>query len=301
MTDRILNPVGSEANNDRGARFEDQLSLMGKDLGWRLCCRNVDIFVEHNGQSQSKGVDILWAIANPITGEDDGLIHEAKVHGEQRPGNIAAEATTLHGKIDRINKSPLRSLPQTRTIRTVRSGLLSHRTNDYVPSKSATALGECGARPGSRGIKPRWIGFTGPDRLNALADAVLLTGKAESFYWPSNGRRPGTWSPCAPPRQVAHGMLVYRVDNEVVLWTADTLTHLDAEAYAQMAWHHDLSFDRVICSFLSPDDWAIERDGWRHVAEQYRGRRHGRLPDDAEPRDLSLSRLNRFDDLWPAT
>jgi hypothetical protein len=77
------------------------------------------------------------------------------------------------------------------------------------------------------------------------------------------------------------------------------LSHLDAEAYAEIGWRYELSFDRVVCSYLTDDVWQTLRDSWRHVADLHRDRPFGRLPDRVDARDLSCARMTSFDDLWP--
>src|SRR4051812_43910077 len=100
MFDRAFDPTGPEANNARAEAFENRLVAMGETLGWVTICRNIDVFVKHNGQSQGRGVDVLWSIANPRTEQREGCVGEAKVHGQQAgQATLQSELQTLHDKV----------------------------------------------------------------------------------------------------------------------------------------------------------------------------------------------------------
>jgi hypothetical protein len=60
--------LGREANNQLAGEFENQVVAMCGALGWLVICRNVDAFVKHQGQSQSRGFDVLVAVTDPQYG-----------------------------------------------------------------------------------------------------------------------------------------------------------------------------------------------------------------------------------------
>src|SRR5207248_1114445 len=97
--------LGREASNELASHFEDQLASMCDDLGWHVICRNIDAFVRHQGQSQSRGFDVLAAIRDPQQNRREGCVLEAKRHEAPAYADAAAEAQTLHDKIARLNAS----------------------------------------------------------------------------------------------------------------------------------------------------------------------------------------------------
>lgn len=98
--------LGREANNELAGEFEDQVVAMCGALGWRVICRNIDAFVKHQGQSQSRGFDVLAVVADPQYARRDGIVLEAKRHEEPAYAQASDEAQTLHDKIARLNATP---------------------------------------------------------------------------------------------------------------------------------------------------------------------------------------------------
>ncbi len=99
-TSELFDERGPEANNRRAAQFESQVVGMSKTLGWTTVCHNVDVFIKDEGSNPSRGIDVLWGLENPQTGEKDGIFGEAKVHKKQAPlSTLQDEVQTVHDKM----------------------------------------------------------------------------------------------------------------------------------------------------------------------------------------------------------
>lgn len=304
MSDLTFDATGPEANNQRAAAFEDRLVAMGDTLGWATICRNVDVFIRNNGQSYGRGVDVLWAIQNPLTEQREGCIGEAKVHGAQAAlSTVQDELQTLHDKVQRFNgqRTFWNNAYIAASLDTLRWGLLAHRTANFDAAKARHQLRNVELRERQRGPNAPAMFFCGPDVLEALADCLAVAGMPKRFYWPGNSSYDGEWARACPPAQLAAGLLAYEAENgEHVLWLRDTLTDKDPDALAQIARAWRLNLNRVVASELDEDTWRTVAAGWASTAERVADRRHGHLPETVMARDLSYARLNRFEETWPA-
>lgn len=302
MSDELFHDAGPEGRGQRGTAFEDQLVGMGDTLGWTKVCRNVDIFIKGK-PGASRGVDVLWSLRNPQTDRKEGWIQEAKCHETPAPAALGEEIQTLHDKITRFQgMETFRSHPEIQNhVEHLVGGMVAHHSNGFDPAKAQEALLNLEVRNKQRGMDPVEILFYGPDSLEGLADVFRRRGQPAAYHWPLTARHDGAWSDACPPRQVAAGLLAYRtVDGQVVLWLRDDLTHHDIPAVSAIAHAWGINVDAVVCSFLDRDQRRLIRDAWTRASENSRDRRHGHLPDEVDPRDLGLDRMNNFDDQWPA-
>jgi hypothetical protein len=299
MNDSILGDAGPEGRNQRGAAFEDQLCKMGPDLGWRLVCRSVDVYLK-NGQER-RGIDILWSLRNPRVDELHGWLHEAKCHEKPAPSALAAEIQTLHHKVAKLADNPKRKSHQHvgALVTNVAGGLLSHRSNGYKAEKARDALLAIEMRNKDRGYNPLRIAYLGPDTLEALADSFRTFGKPDKFYWPPTTREDGAWADACPPEQLAAGMLAYRAGSETVLWIRDTLSDHDVPALGDIAQAWGINPTRVVFAQLDKNRLRLVRDQWQQAAARSRTQTVGHLPDAVEARNLGYDRMNNFDELWP--
>lgn len=307
MPAELFDERGPEANNRRAAEFESQLVAMSKTLGWTTVCHNVDVFIKSNGRNPSRGVDVLWGLENPQTGEKDGILGEAKIHKVQATlSTLQDELQTLHDKM--VNFSDRQAFSSNEYIRkhidALRWGLLAHRTEPWDPIKASDALRSVELKNLHRRGHVTTIIFTGPDTLEAFADCVRLQpdGKRlmpQQYYWPAYEEADAVWAACCPPHQLAEGMVAYKTQDErTVLWLRDTLTIKDMGHIKDIAFEWRLDADVVVLSALSRDAWGLLKDPWRNTAASAKTRRTGRLPEAVQPRNLTYAGLNNFDDAW---
>lgn len=302
MADAAFDPTGPEANNTRAEAFESQLVAMGDTLGWDRICRNIDVFIKHNGQSQGRGVDVLWSILNARTEQREGCIGEAKVHGEQAgQSTVQNELQILHDKVHGFNgQATFWNNAYIRdSIDTLHWGLIAHRTMGFNADKSRNHLRNAELKKRQRGPDAPAMFFLGPETLEGIADCFAVAGRPKRFYWPPTSQENGEWGAACPPEQLAAGMLTYeREQGGNVLWLRDTLTDKDPDALAEIARAWRMNFDDVIVTELNQDTWRTVANGWQRTAERMQTRRSGRLPTTVRARNLSHAHLNRFDDLW---
>ena len=300
MSDSLLDDAGPEGRNARGAAFEDQLAAMGETLGWKLICRNVDVYLK--GRTPSRGIDLLWAIHNPRIDEAEGWVQEGKNHERQAASALQTELQTLHDKVARLHDSEQRKEHHHvgPAFKDLVGGILCHRSENYQPARTRDALLGLDLRNRERGRRPTRLAFYGTDTLEALADAFNRFGEPAVFYWPPTARAAGCWHRGCPPEQLAAGLLAYRNQKqEVVLWLRDTLTHHDVTAISAVARSWGIAPHSVVCSELDRDQWRLVADQWRDEAKRSESREHGKLPERVEPRNLSYAKPNAFDDQWP--
>jgi hypothetical protein len=305
----LFDERGPEANNRRAGEFETQLDAMAATLGWRPVCHNVDVFIKNDGSNPSRGIDALWSLENPQTGQKDGILGEAKVHKNQAGlSALQEELQTLHDKMTRF--SDRQSFAANEYIRkhvdAIRWGLLAHRTAPWDPVKASDALRSVALQALHRIANVTTIVFAGPDVLESLADCVLLRPGGgdpltpESFYWPAYEDADAVWANCCPPHQLGEGMLAYKTaDDRTVLWFRDTLTVADMSHIKDIAFEWRLDVNVVVFSGLSRTAWGLLPDAWRNTADSANTRRTGTLPSSVQARDLTYASMNRFDDAWP--
>jgi hypothetical protein len=303
MSDDLLHDGGPESRNKRAEAFENQLVLMGETLGWKPVFRNVDFIVRPRTQSPSRGVDVLWSFRNPQTGEKEGWLEEGKCHETPAPSKVGEEIQTLHDKISRLRGTEtFTEHPEIRRhVKRLAGGLVVHRSNDYDREAMQAALLALELQNKERTIAPTQIHVIGSDMLEAVADVFLKCGMPAKFFWPPSDRSSHAWARACPPGQLTVGMLAYRSEaGDCVFWLHDTIHHDDIPAMSQIANTWGLDFDQIACSLLTREHHRLIRDAWREAAEDAAERRRGHLPDTVEARDLGVSRLNRFDELWPS-
>jgi hypothetical protein len=293
---QLINPIGSEANNRRAVEFEDQVVAMAGELGWEARCRNIDLFDGTGGQSS--GVDVLLAFDDPQLGERQGIIGEAKIRHPLKPAGVREDVSVLARKLATLGQIVSR-LEVGKDIVSTRTGLLVYDATPYDPAILAKALSELEQRGLSRAQWPRAVLAIGSDTLIGLADCVT-SSKAAHFFWPPFMRQPGVWSNCAPPAQIAAGMLAYRsTDGTTTLWLRDPLSHEDDfGALTTIAWEWRLNIDRIVCSSVDRDHYRAVGEHWRALARRTRDREVCRVPDCIEPRGLSFHSLTPFVDRW---
>ncbi len=203
---QYINPVGPEANNRRATEFEDQLVAFTGTFGWKTRCRNIDLF--HRVGGQSSGVDILLAFDDPQLGQPQGIIAEAKIRHPLKPSGVCADVSVLAGKLATLGPV-IPGLTVGNDLVATRTGLLVYDAAPYQPAILSKALLDMQQRGLSRAKWPRAVLVLGPDTLVSLADCIEHSEPKE-FFWPPFERREGAWGRCAPPQQVAAGMLAYR-------------------------------------------------------------------------------------------
>ena len=292
---QLINPVGPEANNRRAGEFEDQLVAFAAALGWDARCRNVDLY-NATGE-QSSGVDVLLAFDDPQLGHREGMIGEAKIRHPLAPGKARDEVASLASKLAKLGPViPRLSLAE--DLITTRIGLLVYDAAPYDAGRHAEGLSAIQQDGLSRAYFPREVLVLGPDTLVGLADC-LAEKPGTRYFWPPFDQRPGVWASCAPPHQVAAGMLAFSSGGAVTLWLRDDLAHdEDFMALPAIAWEWRIDIDRIVCSTVKRDRYMAVVESWRTQAEQSSNRDTGRVPDSIDPRGLSFQSLTPFIDRW---
>lgn len=291
----LINPLGSEANNRRAREFEDQVVGFAAALGWEALCRNIDLY--HTTGAQSAGVDVLLAFDDPQLGRREGIIGEAKIRHPLRPSAAREEIALLARKLDRLGPVIAR-LDLAEDLVVTRTGLLVYDAAPYDPARHSDGLSAIQQDGLSRAHWPREVLTLAPDTLVGLADCLGAESDIQ-FFWPPFDQRPGEWSSCAPPYQVAAGMLAFRSRGTVTLWLRDALDHdEDFLALSTIAWEWRMNIDRIFCSSVTRDRYMTVVDRWRKQAKQAARREVGKLPDAIEARGLSFGSLTVFADCW---
>jgi hypothetical protein len=291
----LINPVGPEANNRRAREFEDQIIRFAASLGWDARCRNVDLY--HTTGEQSSGVDVLLAFDDPQLGLREGIIGEAKIRHPLRPGVARDEVVVLARKLAKLGPI-VGKLDVAQDLVVTRTGLLVYDAAPYDPARHAEGLSAIQQDGLSRAHWPREVLVLAPDALVGLADCLDTTAGIQ-FFWPPFDQRQGEWASCAPPHQVAAGMLAFRSGETVTLWLRDEFDHdEDFAALSTVAWEWRLNIDRIVCSNVRQDRYMAVVDRWRKQAEQAARRDVGKLPDAIQARGLSFGSLTAFTDRW---
>jgi hypothetical protein len=294
--------LGREANNALASGFEDQLVALCAALGWPLVCRNIDAFVKHQGQSQSRGFDILAVIPDPQLSRRNGCVLEAKRHEVPAYADIAGEAQTLQDKVARLNASDAlwsNTAIRKRIDAPLQHGIVSHRTLGFDPDKAQERREDARLRNRKHGAPVPVIQFLGPDMLEALAH-LEREYQPRRWLWPPMRRRDAVWSSACSPWTLIGGMAAFRgSDGKERVWLHDTLAHGDAELLAQVFTDWGMNPAELICTRLRNENWRLVTDDWGQVAQQTAQRPHGRLPTSVKPLLLS-DKLTTFDVTWAA-
>ncbi len=293
---QLINPVGPEANNQRAEEFEDQVVAFAATLGWEACCRNIDLF--NTTGDQSKGVDVLLAFDDPQLGERHGIIGEAKIRHPLKGSAIRAEVGVLAKKLATLGPV-VHKLTIGNDIVSTRVGLLVYDAAPFSAASVSEGLSALQQQGLSRAQWPREVLVLGPDTLVGFSD-VVGRAQPDQYYWPPFEQQTGRWSRCAPPQQIAAGMLAYRSrDGTITLWLRDPLDHDDDfDALTMIAWEWRINVDRIVCSSVDRDRWRTVGDRWRADADRASKRDVGKVPDAIEPRALSFTSLTPFVDRW---
>lgn len=211
---------------------------------------------------------------------------------------MRAEASTLARKLAALGPV-IHKLTIANDLTATRTGLLVYDAQPFSPQKLSEALSALQVVGLTRAQWPREVLVIAPDTLVGFADAVARAQPIE-YYWPPFDQRAGCWSRCAPPQQLAAGMLAYRsAEGAVTLWLRDPLDHdEDFAALTTIAWDWRINVDRIICSSVDGDRWRTMTDRWRNDAARANKREPGKVPESIEPRALSFASLTPFADRW---
>jgi hypothetical protein len=292
--------LGREANNALACLFEDQLAAMCDSLGWKVICRNIDAFVHHQGQSQSRGYDILAVVPDPQQARREGYVLEGKRHEQPAYGPAIREVQVLHDKVARLsNTEAFWANPAIRKQldAPLLHGILCHRTIGFAPAKAQARRENADLQRRKLGAPVPVIQFLGPDMLEALAH-LTREYQPKRWLWPPMRRRDARWSAVCSPWTLIGGMAAFRgSDHKPRLWLHDALDHGDAELLAQVLADWGVNPVELVCTRLRLETWRLVKDDWMRVVEQTNERAKGKLP--ATVRALQLSeRLTTFDHTW---
>lgn len=246
-------------------------------LGWDALCRNIDLFSTPGGRS--KGVDVLLAFDDPQLGERHGIVGEAKIRHPLTGSAVRAEAAMLAKKPAALSPV-IHKLTIANELTATRIGLLVYDAQPYSSQKLSEALSALQRAGLTRAEWPREVLVMAPDHPRRLCRRRRAR-RAGDFYWPPFDQQAGCWGRCAPPQQLAAGMIAYRsADGTVTLWLRDPLDHdEDFAALTTIAWEWRINVDRIICSSLGPDRWRTVADRWRADATRANKRDTGNVPD----------------------
>jgi hypothetical protein len=294
--------LGREANNELAGEFENQVVAMCSALGWPVICRNIDAFVKHQGQSQSRGFDVLAVVADPQYARRDGIVLEAKRHEEPAYARVSDEAQTLHDKIARLNATPAfweNSSISTQMDTPLQRGLLCHRTLGFDPDKAEIRRQEADLRHRKLGAPVPVVQFLGPDLLEALAH-LAREYQPMRWLWAPTRRRDSVWHNSCSPFALIGGFAAFEgSDGMQRVWLHDTLAHGDCDLLGQVFSDWGINPAELVCTRLRPETWRLVRSDWTRAVQQTAERSVGRLPQEVQARVLS-GNLTTFDETWPA-
>jgi hypothetical protein len=292
--------LGREANNELAGEFEDQIVAMCKALGWPVICRNIDAFVKHQGQSQSRGFDVLAQVRDPQYGRREGIVLEAKRHEEPAYAEASSEAQTLHDKIGRLNATPAfweNASISTQIDPPLRHGAVCHRTLGFDTDKAEVRRQDAQLRNRKLGAPVPVVQFLGPDLLEALAH-LSREYQPVRWLWTPTRRRDSVWHDACSPFVLIGGFAAFEGPDGVQrVWLHDTLAHGDCDLLGQVFSDWGINPAELICTRLRPETWRLVKDDWARAVEQTAQRAAGRLPQDVQARVLS-GNLTTFDQTW---
>jgi hypothetical protein len=285
-----------------GGSFEDQIEAMGATLGWGCLERQVDLLTGKG--RESRGLDHVWAIENPLTGRGEGWIGDPKRHDVPKRYTVETIATEVHGVREKVAHANSRRFLQDPKIapyiRSVVGGILFYRTPRYDPERVASALSRIDLRQKMTGARPYQVLVVGSDALNGLAETFNGFGLPEEFYWPASHTRDGVWARPCPPGQLGRGVVVYRSKEAgTVLWLRGSLVGADVPMLVDLA-HLVGDIDVVAVNELTTEERRMIERQWRRAAKETRMRGKGILPKTSEALDLRGSTMRPFDRVWPA-
>lgn len=306
MTDDLFDPQGPESRNVHAEAFEDQLAKMGDTLGWKLVCRNVDVVLKDG--EPSRGIDILWAVANPWQGVVDGWLMEGKRKKDRKrysTTELRDEIQTLRDKVAGLRNNARfygNDLIKRSHIRSLAGGMLAHRSEDVPEGKVRLIFRELDFQRNEESGEPTRIAFLGPHTLIGIADCFNHVGRPKSFLWPPSApHRQAQWAPSCPPEQLAVGLVIYEdVDGRKVMWVRGDLVQRHMRGFADLVYMLGVDIDVVAFSDLNDDDRRFLGQGWRDVAAGTEERPVGRLPSNFVPLDTQPT-MKEFDQLWAAS
>lgn len=299
----LFDPEGPESRNLNAEAFEDQLVHMGPTFGWQFVCRNVDVILKA-GQP-SRGLDILWAVANLWDGKSDGWIMEGKRKKDQRrytPKELQDEVQSLHDRVAGLRDSSRfhadETIKRARIDRLV-GGMLAHRNEDFDEAKVRRHFRGFELIRNEEKGDPTRVLFCGPQTLIGIADVFNHCGRPTKFLWPPTHRCFKRWGKTCSPDQLAAGLVAYKnEERDVVLWVRGGLAKRDMAGFADLAYTWGETIKIVAFTDLNGDGRRLLAEAWRQVAASANARQQGRLPLEVVALD-SQPTMKEFDQLWP--
>lgn len=302
----LLDPLGPESRNVLAAAFEDQLALMGRDLGWVDVVRNVDVIVKPG--TPGRGIDVLWAIANPWTGQTEGWIGEAKRRKDKTkytPGDVQAEIQKLRDKVGGLRDNGrfyADSTVRRARIKELVGGMIAYRSEDFDAAKLRVNLRDMEFERREENARPTRIGFLSPLTLEGLAECFMHVGRPKQFLWPQSAKRTGHWVGACSPNQLAVGLIGYRTDEQPsrkVIWVRGGLDERDIDGWARVVFDWAENFDVIAFTDMTADEKRRIGGAWDKAVEATKERPKGRLPSDLVALHVQDG-MKAFDRLWPA-
>jgi hypothetical protein len=305
MSESLFDPQGPETRNVLAEAFEDQLIQMGSMLGWREVCRNVDVVIQR-GQP-SRGIDVLWAVPNPWSGDVDGWFGEAKRKKDAtryKRSELHEEIQTLRDKVARLRDNVRfynDPVIKRARIRRLVGGLVGHRSDDFPEEKVRHLFRNLDFQRNEERADPTRVGILSPHTLIGIADCFNHAGLPRQFLWPQSAAHEKHWTAVCPPEQLAVGLVAYRTVDKPgrkVLWVRGGLDQRDIEGFRDLVFQWDEKFDVVAFTDLNQDQRMRIAKSWRDVADESRDRPTGWLPSEITALD-SQTTMKEFDQLWP--
>jgi hypothetical protein len=302
----LFDPLGPESRNILAEAFEDQLVLMGRELGWHDVARNVDVILKP-GQP-SRGIDVLWAIDNPWVGHTEGWISEGKRRKDKTkytPGEVQNAIQELRDKVGGLRDNPrFYDDPTVRSakIKTLLGGVIAYRSENFDLEKLRTNLRDMDFERREEDARPTRIAFISPHTLEGLADCFSAVGRPRQFLWFPSAQRTSHWTRACLPHQLGLGLVAYRTDEEnprKVIWVRGDLAEQDIEAWRQLVWDWGEKFDVIAFTEMTEDKRKRIATSWERAAKESRERATGWLPLELVALHVQDG-MKQFDRTWPA-
>jgi hypothetical protein len=303
MTDTLFHEGGPEGRNIDARAFEHRIHSFAQTVRWDVVAHGTDCYLPP--ARRSRGLDGVYAFANPRTGTSDGWVVEAKRHsGPERYSRelLRVEIQTLREKVGHLDarRQQFYGDPHiAQHVGRLAGGLLFHHCRGFRAADVRQRLAELSLQGNQTGKLPPRVLLIGPDTLNGFAEAVCRYGAPIEYWWPTTAESSSLWSAICPPEQLACGLLIFRTaEHGIVLFLRDTIGRRDVDAVGELVWRFGGNIDVVACATLRSEEARLLSDPWARLARQ-RSRSHsGQLPASIDALAVTTDSMGLFERAW---